>query len=191
MSIEHGNLMKRPETFQLVKQKNAWVVPAMAGFSKQLLKHPFYGNPANPSYHKVKLILDNYETWVKLAKKYKINLGFGTDIVVSSLLASRGTRDFQMGQFAEAFGNFTTLKAMTADNGRLMALTGKNNPYPQKLGVIEAGAYADIILVDGNPLEDIKLLGASDDMWASPRADRTIKTIPFIMKDGKVIKSTL
>jgi len=186
MSIEHGNLMSKSSTFKLVKKKGAWVVPAMAGFSRQLLKHPVYGNPDLPLRGKAMQLMENAETWIKLANKYEINLGFGTDIVVSSLHASRGIRDFQMGQFDESFGTFRTVKAMTSDNGRLMALTGKNNPYPKKLGVIENGAYADIILVDGNPLKDLTLLGASYDMWSTPRTERTIKTIPLVMKDGKV-----
>jgi len=46
-------------------------------------------------------------------------------------------------------------------------------------------------LVDGNPLKDLKLLRASYDKWATPRADRSIKTIPFIMKDGKIYKNML
>jgi imidazolonepropionase-like amidohydrolase len=92
-----------------------------------------------------------------------------------------------MGMFQEGFGNFKTLYFMTGANGKLMGLTGKNNPYPDgKLGVIENGAYADIILVDGNPLKDLSVLGATFDMWATPRATRNIKTIPFVMKDGKV-----
>lgn len=184
MSIEHGNLMKKPDTFRLVKKMDAWVVPAMAGFSKQLLKHPVYGNPDLPLRGKVLQIVENYETWVKLANKIDINIGYGTDIVVSNLLGSRGLRDFQMGQFDIAFGKLRTLKAMTSDNGRLMALTGKNNPYSGKLGVIEAGAFADIILVDGNPLEDLSLLGATYDMWAPPRSTREVGTIPFVMKEG-------
>ena len=163
----------------------------MAGFSEQLLKHPYYGNPALPAFGKVKQIMDNYDNWIKLANETGIDLGFGTDVVVSSLSTSRGIRDFQMGQWGESFGNFKTLQAMTSDNGRLMAFTGKNNPYPGKLGVIEKGAYADIILVDGNPLEDLGLLGASIDMWAPPRTERTIKTIPFVMKDGKIYKDSL
>ena len=191
LSIEHGNLMSHKSTFELVKEKGAFVVPAMAGFSTQALKHPYYGNPALPAYSKIKKIMDNYETWIRLANETGIDLGYGTDIVVSSVNASRGIRDFQMGQWGEGFGNFRTLKAMTADNGRLMALTGKNNPYPGKLGVIEKGAYADIILVDGNPLEDLKPLGASVDMWAQPRAERTIKAIPFVMKDGKIYHDEL
>lgn len=191
MSIEHGNLMKDPETFKLLKKKNAWLVPAMAGFSSDLLEHPFYGNPANPTYEKVKQVMDNAETFIELANKYKVNMGFGTDVVVSALLPSRGIRDFQMGQWVESFGALRTLKAMTGDNGRLMALTGKNNPYPGKLGVIEEGAYADIILVDGNPLEDMSVLGASFDMWAPPRTEIGVKTIPFIMKDGKIYTNNL
>jgi hypothetical protein len=50
------------------------------------------------------------------------------------------------------------LKMATADNGELMALTGFINPYPGKLGVVEQGALADLLLVDGNPIENIKLI---------------------------------
>jgi imidazolonepropionase-like amidohydrolase len=190
-SIEHGNLMNQRETFNMVKELDAFVVPAMAGFSDQLLKHPLYGNPDLPLRGKVLQIIENYENWIKLATRTKINIGYGTDVVVSNLLSSRGVRDFQMGQFDEAFGRYRTLKAMTGDNGRLMALTGKNNPYPGKLGVIEVGAYADIILVDGNPLEDLSVLGATYDMWGPPRTTQDVGTIPFIMKGGKIFKNAL
>ena len=82
---------------------------------------------------------------------------------------------------------------MTADNGKLMALTGDMNPYPDaKLGVIEDGAYADIILVDGNPLEDLSLVGASSSMFGGkPRPTPSVDTIPLVMKDGKIYKNTL
>jgi imidazolonepropionase-like amidohydrolase len=191
MSIEHGNLMKKSSTFKLMKKKDAWVVPAIVGFSEQILEHPYYGNPANPAYAKVKTMIDNGPTWIELAKKYKVNIGYGTDVVVSSVLASRGARDFQMSQYAEAFGNFRLMKMMTSDNGQLMALTGDMNPYPGKLGVIEEGAYADIILVDGNPLEDIGLLGAAPKMFGKPRDTIHIETIPFVMKDGKIFMNSM
>ena len=183
--------MKDPKTFALVKKKDAWVVPALAGFSPQLLNHPVYGNPDLPLAAKVRQVAENYETWVELANKSGINLGFGSDVVVSSKPASRSVRDFQMGMVAESFGNYRALKAMTSDNGRLMALTGQNTPFPGKLGVVEEGAYADLILVDGNPLEDITLLGAVNDMFANPRGERTIKTIPLVMKGGVVYRNTL
>ena len=54
-----------------------------------------------------------------------------------------------------------------------------------KVGVIETGAYADIILVDGNPLEYLFVLGASFDTWAAPGQGSGVDTTPFVMKSGK------
>jgi imidazolonepropionase-like amidohydrolase len=71
------------------------------------------------------------------------------------------------------------LKMATADNGELMALSGFINPYPGKLGVVEAGALADLLLVDGNPLEDINLVANPDQNFV------------VIMKDGRIYKNTL
>ena len=122
-----------------------------------------------------------------------MNLGFGTDSIITTKDVWRPSRDFQITQWGRAFGNFRTLKAMTSDNGRLMALTGVMNPYPDgKLGVIEEGAYADIILVDGNPLEDMTVLGARPKMFeGEPRVEEGFKMMPLIMKDGKIYKNTL
>ena len=70
-------------------------------------------------------------------------------------------------------------------------LTGRTNPYPHKLGVIEPGAYADILIVDGNPLEDITVIGAKKEWFTAPPRERGIPTIRIIMKDGKIYKNTL
>ena len=67
----------------------------------------------------------------------------------------------------------------TATNAELLGLSGPRNPYPGKLGVVEQGAFADLLLVDGNPLEDIGLM-------ADPA-----KNLLIIMKDGKIYKNTL
>ena len=53
------------------------------------------------------------------------------------------------------------LRAAKGWAGELMAVSGKANPYPGKLGVIEEGAYADILVVDGNPLKDISVIGGN------------------------------
>lgn len=71
-----------------------------------------------------------------------------------------------------------------------MALCGKRNSYPGKLGVIQEGALADIIVVDGNPLEDISVLGAETSVFDAP-APTEIRTIRLIMKDGNLYKNTL
>ncbi len=67
----------------------------------------------------------------------------------------------------------------TGTNAQLLAMSGKRNPYPGKLGVVEEGALADLLLVDGNPIGDIKLI-------ADPA-----KNFVLIMKDGKIYKNTL
>ena len=58
-------------------------------------------------------------------------------------------------------------------------MSGPRNPYPGKLGVIEEDALADLLVVDGNPIENIGLI-------AEPE-----KTLALIMKDGRIIKDTL
>ena len=83
---------------------------------------------------------------------------------------------------------------MTSVGGEIAALSGPVvNPYPYaKLGVIEEGAYADVLLVEGNPLEDITVLGGRSKIFdiENPRGE-SIETIDLIMKDGKIFKNTL
>jgi imidazolonepropionase-like amidohydrolase len=82
---------------------------------------------------------------------------------------------------AKYFTPVEILRQATSTNAAIVAMSGPMmNPYLDgPLGVIKEGAYADIIVVDGNPLEDILLLGDAE------------ANIPLIMKDGKVYKNTL
>ena len=69
---------------------------------------------------------------------------------------------------------------ITSNNARLFELSGKRHPYQKgPLGVIKKGAYADLIIVDGNPLEDVSILGDSG------------KNLSLIMKDGVIYKNAL
>ena len=84
------------------------------------------------------------------------------------------------------------LKSMTSTAGELMRLTRRRNPYPEgKLGVIEPGAYADIILVNGNPLEDPRCLGPNDKFFDAKPRPSGIETIPLVMKGGQIYKNTM
>ena len=65
----------------------------------------------------------------------------------------------------------------TASNGELLQLSGRRNPYPGRLSVVQEGALADLLLVDGNPLADIKLI------------EDPGKNFLVIMKDDKVFKN--
>ena len=88
--------------------------------------------------------------------------------------------------------NFEVLKQMTSIAGEMLALSGPRNPYRDgKQGVIEAGAYADLLLVDGNPLEDITVIGGSEQWWEADPEWKPIETLRVIMKDGVIYKNTL
>ena len=90
------------------------------------------------------------------------------------------------------FGNHHMLKAATSTAGEIVALCGAVlNPYKEgKLGVVKPKAYADLLLVDGNPLEDITVIGAVDKWFDAPERDG-VPTIRIIMKNGKIFKNTL
>jgi imidazolonepropionase-like amidohydrolase len=113
----------------------------------------------------------------KLAKKYHIKTAFGTDLLFDAKGASR--QGAQLAKLVRWYTPAEALKMATADNGELMALSGFINPYPGKLGAVEEGALADLLLVDGNPLENIKLIEDPD------------KNFLVIMKDGTIYKNTL
>ena len=82
--------------------------------------------------------------------------------------------------FAEAIGNFRTLRMATSVAGEMNLMTGKMNPYTDgPLGVVKEGAYADLLLIDGNPLENIELMLDPD------------QNFKIIMKDGVIYKNTL
>jgi imidazolonepropionase-like amidohydrolase len=125
-------------------------------------------------------------------KKVKPKIVFAVDVVNLTGVNARKNRDFEKFAFAREFGNFEALKAMTSTAGELAALTGKNNPYLEgKLGVVEEDAYADLLLVDGNPLEDMTVIGANPKYFDAADRDRGIESIRVIMKDGKIYKNTL
>src|SRR5690606_8781955 len=109
-----------------------------------------------------------------LAKKFKIKTAFGTDILFSP--ANAPSQGNKLAQLSKWYTPAEILKMATSDNAELLALCGPRNPYPHALGVVEKGAYADLLLVNGNPLEDISLI-------ADPE-----KNFLVIMKDGVLYK---
>jgi imidazolonepropionase-like amidohydrolase len=167
--IEHGHLMDEA-TAKLMADKGIW-----------LSIQPFTDADSTPlpneNRDRKRLVVAGTDTAYGLAKKYKIKTAFGTDILFSSKLTPR--QGMMLAQLARWYSPAEILKMATADNAELLMLTGLRNPYPGKLGVIEQGAFADLLLVDGDPTANIDLV-----------ADAA-KNFVVIMKDGKIYKNML
>ena len=118
---------------------------------------------------------------------------FGVDTVTVTPANALRNRDHEIWFWADRFGNLQTLRSLTSIGGKLAALTGGQNPYPAgPLGVIQEGAYADILLIDGNPLEDISVIGGSKELFDAPdRKAGDIPSMQLIMKNGVIYKNTL
>ena len=190
--IDHAQLITE-ETMRKIVGNGIFLssnLTAMAG-KEQSANHPVYGDPTNPIHHKTMQFIEGSSNFIDLIKKHEPKWVFNSDIVLSTQTYYRQHMDHEKYIAGEWFGNHFALKGMTSTPGQLAQLTGHNNPYPGLLGVIEEGAYADILVVDGNPLEDLSAIGA-DSGWfdAEPRGE-DVETIRLIMKDGKIYKNTL
>ena len=168
-SIEHGHLADEA-TVQLMAERGAW-----------LCIQPFLNDedyppkaPNNP------FAMENYlrltsgtDLCYELAKTHGVKVAWGTD--VSSDRAARF-----LTKMVRWYTPAEVLIMATSTNAELLSLTGPRNPYPGELGVIKEGAYADLLLVNKNPLEDISILGEPEGAG-----------LALIIKDGKIYKNTL
>jgi imidazolonepropionase-like amidohydrolase len=167
--IEHASLMDE-STAQLMAKKGTWL--SAQAFPVELgTVFP----PGSVQAEKFKDVFDGTDRTFKLARKHGIKTAFGTDMLFSSALAQLQGR--VLASLTQWYTPGETLVMATGTNAELLQLTGKRNPYPGKLGVVEAGALADLLLVDGNPVENIQLL------------ENPEKTLLVIMKDGQVYKN--
>jgi imidazolonepropionase-like amidohydrolase len=165
-SIEHGTLIDI-EAARMIAKSNAYVVPTLVIVDRALA----FGRQAGMtvvSQGKLEEIahagLEAFDRCIREGVK----LGFGTDLL-GALHAYQNSEFTIRRRFTSAF---EVLRSATSVNAALLNREGE-------LGVIAPQACADLIVVDGNPLEDISLL------------ERSQETIQLIMKDGVVFKDTL
>lgn len=172
-SIEHGQMMDE-ETAQMIAEADAWV--CMQPFRDDQDRIPFPEGSFNN--YKYNLLLAGVDNAYKLAKQYGIKIGFGTDIQNNPALIDRQAA--QIPKLTRWFTPAEALRMATSVNQELFRMSGPRHPYQEgPLGVIKEGAYADMILVNGNPLENLDLVANPD------------KNFAIIMKGGKIYKNTV
>jgi imidazolonepropionase-like amidohydrolase len=166
--IEHGHLLD-DATAQLMAEAGTW-------WSLQ----PFLDDDdaipiADPATRGKQLeVTAGTERAYALARKHGIRVAWGTDTLFDASLAARQGK--QLAKMTRWYTPGEVLISATSGNAELLALSGPRNPYPGRLGVVEPGALADLLLVDGDPIVDIDLL-------ADPA-----RSLVVIMKDGRIHK---
>jgi imidazolonepropionase-like amidohydrolase len=169
--IDHAQLID-DATAKMLADKKAW-----------LSLQPFIDEgkssfaEGSPNRIKQQTMMRGTDSAYQFAKKYNINTAFGTDCLFQPDHSAARAGDLT--KLLRWYTPFEILKMATSTNAKLLAMSGPRNPYPNKLGVIEEGAYADILLVDGNPLMNLNIMEDYD------------KNLLLIMKDGAIYKNTL
>jgi imidazolonepropionase-like amidohydrolase len=174
-SIEHG-LVLEESTVKRMAKLGVFYSPQLFLPLQPTAGNPMFQDPIQQA--KLKVVAEGTRNAIALAKQYKVKILWGTDVFFGSAPFNAFTQEFAYRD--EFFTPVEQLQQVTGNNGKVLALSGLKNPYPEaELGVIKEGAFADIIIVNGDPTKDIRLLMDAD------------SKIDLIMKDGKIYKNTI
>ncbi|MEZ9710033.1 amidohydrolase family protein [Vibrio breoganii] len=190
MSIEHGFAFDC-DIAEVMNDKGAYITTNLTAFDPGLMDIPAIKNVPS-SFRKAKSATETFKNYIPNMKKCPVPRGFQTDCV-GSVDACNIQIAYEKKLNNDFFGPYESMKTLTSVGGEIATLTGDfTNPYPEaKLGVIETGAYADILLLDGNPLEDFSVVGTGDKWFGAEKRPESPETIKLIMKDGVIYKNTL
>jgi imidazolonepropionase-like amidohydrolase len=171
-SIEHGQLMDE-ETARFMAEKDVWL--SIQPFLDDEDANPYpEGSENRTSQLKVAMGTDHA---YNLAKQYNLKTAWGTDTLYSAQGATR--QGAKLTKLVRWYTPAEVLKMATSTNAELLAMSGPRSPYPGKLGVVKEGALADLLLVNGNPLENIQLIEDPENNFV------------VIMKNGVIYKNLL
>lgn len=163
-TIEHGNLIDA-DTAAFMAEKGAFMVPTLVAYSETACHGTELGL-SEVVMGKLRLVNEAGLRMLEICRNAGVAMGFGTDLMGE--LNQAQSREFLIR--SEVLPNAEIMKSATSVNARILQQEGK-------LGVIASGATADLLLVDGNPLEDLGLL---QDQGAH---------LSVIMKDGTFYKN--
>jgi len=187
-TFEHAFFISE-KTMQRIAKEGGYVVPQMWGISPDMAKNPLVPQAKKPLVKELGL---QYKDFGRNLLENGVKVVFASDYVGKFADAERARR-YEIWWRTQTFDdNFEVLKQLTSTAGEMLAMSGPRNPYSEgKLGVIEPGAYADLLLVDGNPLEDISVIGGTDKWFDADPTWKPIETIRLIMLSGAIYKNTL
>ncbi|HBD7143812.1 TPA: amidohydrolase family protein [Legionella pneumophila] len=166
-SIEHANFVSEP-TVELMSESGVFYDPTFISLA-QRIESAEQNRLSEAIVANLKNTIEKGKKVYEYALKYKIPIAFGTDLWGPEAQRDQ-LREFEMRKELDSAANI--IRSATVVNAELLMQKGK-------LGVISAGAYADLLVVDGNPLVNLNVL---------LRPDENLK---LIMKDGVIYKNEL
>ncbi|WP_163132732.1 amidohydrolase family protein [Agarivorans sp. Alg241-V36] len=169
-TIEHGHLLSE-ETLKLMAKKDVFLSTQVQVLAQ--LK-PLYTDPIRK--WKLEQALKGMDNMFKMAKKHNVKVAFGTDLLFSYEGRKKQLHDLTLRK--EWYDSSEIMIQATGNGGEVVGLTGLRNPYG-KLGVIEEGAMADLLIYKVNPLEDVSIVEDYEN------------NLQLIIKDGQIYKNTL
>lgn len=165
-SVEHGNFLDDATAAQMA-EKDAFLVPTLVAYETMWNEGLEVGMP--PELHaKIRPVLDVGTTSLEVAARHGVRMAYGTDLI--GPLHRHQSLEFRIRR--EALPAIEVIRQATLYAAELFNMTGE-------IGAIEDGLRADLVAVDGNPIEDIELLMGQGEH------------LPLIMKDGHVEKNLL
>lgn len=169
-SIEHGHLADEP-TVAMLAERGAWL--STQPFAEA--DHNFLHADGAAKNREVCDGTDRLYAW---ARKHGVNTAWGSDLLFEPDRV--GVQSEMVVRLGRYMSNIDALKMVTSGNAALLRLAGERDPYRgARLGEITPGAWADLLLVDGDPTTELSLL-------ARPESN-----IVVIVKDGVIVKNTL
>lgn len=145
ISVEHGNLI-RPDTARLIKEKGAFVVPTNVTFDVLAKEGAELGFPPE-SVAKIEDVRSAGLTALETLADADVMMAYGTDLL--GKMQRHQSEEFVLR--ARYLPTMEVIRSATVNAAKVVGMEGK-------VGVIAAGAFADLIVVNGDPLTDIALL---------------------------------
>lgn len=164
-SIEHGNFLD-DETAVLMKERNAILVPTLVAYTTMWEEGLQIGMP--PELHaKIKYVLDIGSTQLEVAQRHGVKMVYGTDLI--GPIHRHQSMEFKIR--GEVLPAIEVIRSATSYAAELFQME-------DQIGKVKTGLRADLLVVDGNPLDDLSAL-------------QDPSRLSLIMKDGDIYRNTL
>jgi imidazolonepropionase-like amidohydrolase len=165
-SIEHGNLMDE-ETVHMMLDHGTFYVPTLSPFDERSIEKEKKHFDAR-TLDKLNIVSHKGKAALEMAYRTGVKIASGSDILGSD----QYLKGRELALKAEVMGPMNAIISATRTNAELINMA-------DQIGTVESGKLADVIVIDGNPLERMSLF------------EEGLEKVVFVMKEGEICKNLL